>query len=336
MDAPQSPSSPSPAPSPSPSPARVAGIDVAAARLDVHVRPDGLAWSAANDPAGQAAVARRLAELGVALAVLEASGGYERPVAAELAAAQVPVAVVNPRQVRAFAKSVGQLAKTDALDAALLAWYGAAIQPQPRPLADETARRLKDLVARRADPVGMQAAEKQRRGRAGGAIRTGTEGHLRWLAARIAALEREIAALIAANATWAATAALLTGVPGVGAVTAATLVADLPELGALTRQEVAALVGVAPLNRDSGKQRGKRGCWGGRAEVRRVLYLAAGAAFRCNPVLQPFRERLLTAGKPKKVARVACLHKLLTLLNAMVRDGRPWTPPTPAAPPEPA
>jgi len=308
-------------------PPRFAGIDVAATHLDVHVRPDGLSWTAGNDPAGQRATARRLAELGVALVVVEATGGYERPVAAELATAEVPVAVVNPRQVRAFAKAIGRLAKTDALDAAVLAQYGEAVRPEPRPLPDAATQQLKDLVARRADLVAMQTAEKQRRGRAGGAIRAGIEEHLAWLKTRIAAIEREIAALIEANDAWAATAALLTSTPGVALVTAATLVANLSELGQLSRQEVAALVGVAPLNRDSGQLRGHRGCWGGRAEVRRVLYLAAGTGVQHNPTLRAFRERLLAKGKLKKVALVACAHKLLTTLNAMVRDGRPWQEP---------
>jgi transposase len=310
---------------PAPEGARFAGIDVAAARLDVHFRPDGLSWSAANDPAGQAAVAARLSELGVALVVVEASGGYERPVAAEAAARRVPIAVVNPRHARAFAKAIGQLAKTDALDAALLARYGEAVRPEPRPLPAADHRRLQELVARRADLVGIQAAEKQRRGRAGEATRAGIEEHLAWLKGRITALDREIAALIKANAAWAATAALLTSVPGVAAVTTATVIAGLPELGALSRQEVAALVGVAPLNRDSGAMRGQRACWGGRSEVRRVLYLATGTAVQHNPTLRAFRERLLAKGKAKKVALVACLHKLLTILNAMLRDGQPWT-----------
>jgi transposase len=310
---------------------RVAGIDVAAAHLDLHVQPDGLGWRVANDPDGQAAAAARLAELGVRLVVLEATGGYERPVAAEVAALELPVAIVNPRQVRAFAKAIGRLAKTDRLDAALLAQYGTAVRPVPHPLPDAATHQLKELVARRADLVAIQTAEKQRRGRASGAIRAGIEEHLAWLKPRIAACEHEIAALLAADAAWRATTAVLTSVPGVALVTAATLVADLSELGHLSRQEVAALVGVAPLNRDSGKRRGQRACWGGRAEVRRVLYLAAGSAVQHNPVLKAFRTRLLATGKEKKVVLVACAHKLLTILNAMVRDGHPWL-----APPDPA
>ena len=312
---------------------RFAGVDVSADRLDAHVRPEGLAWAEANDPAGQAALAARLAELGVALVVVEASGGYERPLAAELAARDLPVAVVNPRQARDFAKAVGQLAKTDALDAAVLARYGEAIRSEPRPLPDAAAQELKDLVARRADLVAIQTGEKQRLGRTAGAVRASIEEHLAWLKPRIAELERRIAALIAANAAWKATAALLMTAPGVGPVVAATLVAELPELGKLTHSEAASLVGVAPRNRDSGKLRGTRSCWGGRAEVRRVLYLAAGTAVQHNPVLRAFRDRLLAGGKRKKVALVACTHKLLTILTAMLRDGTPWTAPAPATTP---
>lgn len=309
---------------------RSAGIDVAADHLDIHVHPDGLARTVANDPAGQAAAAGRLAELAVALVVVEATGGYERPVAAEVAAADVPVAIVNPRQLRAFAKAIGRLAKTDRLDAALLAQYGDAVRPVPRPLPDAATHHLKELVARRADLVAIQTAEKQRRGRASGPIRAGIEEHLAWLKPRIAACEREIAALIAADDAWRATAAVLTSTPGVALIAAATLVANLGELGQLSRHEIAALVGVAPLNRDSGTRRGQRACWGGRAEVRRVVYLAAGSAVQHNPVLKAFRARLLAKGKRKKVALVACAHKLLTILNAMVRDGEPWaaSPPT--------
>ena len=312
---------------------RFAGVDVAADRLDVHVRPGDVAWAAANDPDGQAAVAARLAELGAALVVVEASGGYERPLVAEVAAAGVAVAVANPRQVRAFAKAIGQLAKTDALDAAVLARYGEAIRPSPRPLADAAAQELRDLVARRADLVAIQAGEKQRLGRASGAVRASIAEHLAWLKERVGALDRRIAALIAADATWRATATLLLTAPGVGAVTAATLVAALPELGKLDHGQIAALVGVAPRNRDSGKTRGVRTCWGGRAEVRRVLYPAAGTAVQHDPALRAFRARLLAGGKRKKVALVACMHKLLTILNAMLRDGAPWAAPDPAAPP---
>ena len=303
------------------------GIDVAMEHLDVAVAPGGAAWRVGNDPAGIAGLAERLAALAPALVVLEASGGHEAAAAAELALAGLPVAVVNPRRVRAFAGADGQLAKTDALDAALLARFAERMRPEPRPLPDEAARELKALVGRRRDLVGMQTAERQRRRPATAAVGARIAAHLDWLRAELAALERDIAAAVAASPLWHATATLLATVPGVGAVVAATLVAELPELGTLSRQEIAALVGVAPLNRDSGAFRGRRSTWGGRAPVRAAMFMATVAAVRCNPVIKAFHERLRAAGKPGKVVMVACLHKLLTILNAMARDGRPWAPP---------
>lgn len=306
---------------------RFAGIDVARDWLDVHVVPDGLAWRAANDPSGQAALAARLAALTPALVVLEASGGYEAAVAAELRAAGLAVAVVNPRRARDFAKATGQLAKTDALDAAVLARFARAIRPEARPAPGPADAELKALVGRRRELVAVEVAERQRLARAGaGAVHASIEAHLTWLRGQLADLERQIAAAIAADPEWAGRADLLRSVPGVGPVVAATLVAELPELGALTRQEVAALVGVAPLNRDSGRMRGKRGTWGGRATVRTTLYMAAAAAARFNPAIRALRDRLVAAGKPPKVARIACIRKLLTILNAIVRDGAPWDP----------
>jgi transposase len=309
------------------------GIDVAAAHLDVAVRPAGTAWRAANDPAGQAEVAARVAALGPALVVLEASGGYEAAVAAELRAAGVAVAVVNPRQARDFAKAVGQLAKTDALDAALLARFAQAVRPEARPGPSPADAELKALVARRRQVVELRTAESQRGRVAHPSVRPLIERHLAWLGEQLAELERQIAAATAACPSWQAAVALLVSVPGIGAVVAATLVADLPELGTLTRQEVAALVGVAPLNRDSGGQRGRRGTWGGRAPVRAALYMATITAVQHNKPLAAFRARLLAAGKPPKVALVACMHKLLTVVNAMLRDGTPWTDPSPSPSP---
>lgn len=311
------------------------GIDVAAAHLDVAVRPSGAAWRASNDPTGQAEVAARVAALAPALVVLEASGGYEAAVAAELRAAGLPVAVVNPRQARDFAKAVGQLAKTDALDAALLARFAEAVKPAARPGPTAEDAELKALVARRRQVVELRTAETQRGRVAHPTVRPLIEAHLTWLGEQLAELERQIAAAIAASPTWRATALLLVSVPGIGAVVAATLLADLPELGTLTRQEVAALVGVAPLNRDSGGQRGRRGTWGGRATVRAALYMATITAITHNQPLAAFRARLLAAGKPPKVALVACMHKLLTVANAMLRDGQPWRDPTPTPTPTP-
>lgn len=303
------------------------GIDVAMEHLDVAVAPGGEAWRVDNDPAGHDAVAARLRELAPVLVVLEASGGHEAAVAAALALAGLPVAVVNPRRVRAFAEADGQLAKTDALDAALLARFAQAMRPPVRPLPDAHAAELKALVGRRRDLVAMQTAERQRRRLAAGAVRADVEAHVAWLRGRIAEIDRLLAAAVEASPLWHATATLLATVPGVGAVVAATLVAELPELGTLSRQEVAALVGVAPFNRDSGRQRGHRATRGGRAGPRGALYMAAVAAVRWNPVVKAFHARLRAAGKPGKVALVACAHKLLTILNAMARDGRPWAPP---------
>jgi transposase len=310
---------------------RFVGIDVARDWLDVHVLPDGLAWRAANDPAGQAGLRQRLAELGPSLVVLEASGGYEAAAAAELRAAGLAVAVVNPRQARDFAKAVGQLAKTDALDAALLARFAQAVRPEARPAPSPADAALKALVGRRRELVDLEVAERQRLRLATGPVRASIEAHLAWLGQQLAALEEQIRAALAADPARWAVAALVQTVPGVGLVVAATLVAELPELGALTRQQVAALAGVAPLNRDSGRMRGKRGTWGGRAAVRTALYMAAASAGRWNPAIRAFRARLLAAGKPKKVARIACIRKLLTILNAMVRDGRPWQEPAAGA-----
>lgn len=304
------------------------GIDVSAATLDVAVLPGGQTWQVPNAAAGHAALVAQLTPLAPARVVLEATGGYEEAVLAVLAAAGLPVVRTNPRQVRAFARATGQLAKTDRLDALVLARYGQCLQPDLRPLPDAERQQLKALVARRRDLVGMRTADKQRRRHATGLVRADIEAHIRYLEARIAALEAELAQLVAANPTWAATAALVQTMPGVGAVTAVTLIAELPELGQIEAGPLAVLVGVAPLNQDSGQRRGRRGTWGGRAALRAVLYLATLTAVRHNCVLQAFHARLRAAGKPPKVVLVACLHKLLTILNAMVRDGRAWAPPT--------
>lgn len=305
----------------------VVGIDVAKAQLDVAVRPSGESWQVPNDAAGQAEVVQTVQALAPALIALEASGGYERALTAELAAAGLPVVVLTPRQVRDFGRAVGHLAKTDTLDAALLARYAAQVRPPLRPLPDAAAQELQALVARRRELVRLQAAERQRLGQATAAVRRSIEAHLAWLGEQLTAIEQQRDAAIAASPRWQATVELVQTVPGVGPGLATTLVAELPELGRLGHGQVAALVGVAPLNRDSGQQRGRRGIWGGRAGVRTALYMAAVAALRCNPVLRAFRDRLQAKGKPPKVVVVACMHKLLTLLNAMVRDGRTWATP---------
>ena len=304
---------------------RFVGIDVGRDWLDVHVLPEGTAWRTPNDPSGQAALVERLAPLAPTLVVLEASGGYEAAAAAELRCADLPTAVVNPRPARDFAKAHGQLAKTDALDAAVLARFAQQVRPAARPGPRPADTELKGLVGRRRELVALEVAERQRLRLATAAVRASIEAHLAWLREQIRELERQLAAAIAADAAWLATQALLRSVPGIGPVVAATLLAELPELGQVGHGEVATLVGVAPLNRDSGAHRGRRGTWGGRAPVRTALYMAAAVAARWNPAIRAFRDRLLAAGKPAKVVRVACIHKLLTILNAMLRDGRTWT-----------
>jgi transposase len=300
------------------------GIDVSKAHLDVAARPGGAAWRAPNDPAGIAALAGRLAELGPTLVVLEPAGGLELPVAAALGAAGLAVAVVNPRQVRRFAQAVGRLAKTDRLDAAVLAHFAEAVRPEPRPLPTEAARELGALVARRRQLVEMLVQEKNRRRAAGGRVGAQIQAHVRWLEERLAELDGELGDAVRASPAWREADDLLRGVPGVGPTAARTLLAELPELGRLDRRQVAALVGVAPLARDSGTLRGRRAIWGGRAALRATLYMAALAATRHNPAVRAFYAHLRSAGKPKKVALVACMRKLLVVLNAILRDRTPW------------
>lgn len=304
----------------------VVGIDVSKAALDVAVRPSGTAWRTSNDAAGITALVADLAALAPVCVVLEATGGLERAATAALAAAGLPVAVVNPRQVRDFAKATGRLAKTDALDAAALAHFGDAVQPAVRPIPDAQAQALAELITRRQQLVEMRTAEQNRLGSLTGSRRTRVVAHLAWLRQELADLEAELDAAIQASPVWRARDQVLQSVPGVGSVVARTLVADLPELGTLDRKRLAALVGVAPLNRDSGRFRGRRGVWGGRARVRSALYMAALVGTRRNPVLGAFYQRLLSAGKPKKVALVACMHKLLRILNALLRTQTPWQP----------
>ncbi len=306
------------------------GIDVSRDRLDVAVRPSNAIWAVANDAVGIEDLVTRLRAVAPAGIVLEATGGLEAAVAAALAAAGLPVAVVNPRQARDFAKATGQLAKTDVLDARMLARFAEAIRPQVRPLPGAEQRRLAALVARRRQVVEMLVAERQRLARALPAVRARVAAHVAWLEAELAGLDGELADAIQASPLWRARDDLLRSVPGVGPVLSRTLLAALPELGHLDRKQIAALVGVAPLTRESGRLRGRRGIWGGRAEVRRVLYMAAVVAVRCNPTIRAFHERLVVAGKRPKVALVACMHKLLLILDAIVRSGEPWRVPSPA------
>ncbi len=300
------------------------GIDVAKTHLDVAVRPAAEQWRAANDEEGVEAIVSRLGAVAPALIVLEATGGYGRALIAALAAAGLPVAVVNPRQVRDFARSTGKLAKTDSLDAQALARFGEAVRPESRPLPDEQARVLTAVLERRRQLIAMLVAEKNRLHVAAEQVRGRIEAHIGWLEEELEGVDRDLDHTIRDSAVWRERDELLQSVPGVGKVLSTTLLAELPELGTLTRHEVAALVGVAPLNRDSGALRGKRTVWGGRARVRAALYMGALVATRYNPVIREFYERLIAKGKAKKVALTACMRKLLTILNAMLRHHTRW------------
>jgi transposase len=299
------------------------GVDVSKDTLDV-ASSVGERWATRNDEESIGALVERLSHLRPRLVVLEATGGFEAPLASALALAQLPVVVVNPRQVRHFAKATGRLAKTDRIDAALLAAFGAAVKPEVRPLKDEFAQELTALLARRRQLIGMLTAERNRLLTAPPVLRTDLKAHIHWLVKRIKDTDAQLSDLMRSSPVWREKEDLLATVKGVGRVTAQTLLADLPELGRLNRKQIAALVGVAPFNHDSGTLKGHRRIWGGRAPVRAVLYMASLTAKRCNPVIRLFYERLLDAGKPKKVALVACMRKLLTILNAMLRTGTPW------------
>lgn len=311
-------------------PACFVGIDVAKATLDCAVVPSGETWQLPNEDGAFAALVARLRTVGPERIVLEATGGFEHSLVAALAAAELPVMVVNPRQVRDFGRACGQLAKTDRIDAALLALFAARVQPELRPLPTEAAQALDALLTRRRQLLEMLTAERNRLGFARGPVRRGIDQHIRWLQKRVKDVDRELETTVQASPVWRATEDLLRTVPGVGRVLSCTLIGELPELGQLTRKQIAALVGVAPHARDSGTLRGKRMVWGGRAPIRAVLYMAALVATKFNPVIRTFYQRLRRAGKPAKVAITACMRKLLTILNAMMRSGEPWRVITPA------
>lgn len=302
------------------------GIDVSKAVLDVAVRPTGEQWQSPNERNGIQELRKRLRELGPALIVLEATGAYGIPVATALNLAALPVAVVNPRQVREFARASGKLAKTDALDSRVLAHFAEAMQPEPRPLPDETSRKLKELVARRDQLQRMATAERNRLKLASKELRPEIQEHIDWLKEKADRLDEEVAKQLRSSASWREKDNLLQSVPGVGPVLSSTLLACLPELGRLNDKEIASLVGVAPHSRDSGAYRGKRSIWGGRSTVRTKLYMSTFVALRCNPVIAAVYQRLASAGKEHKVALVACMRKLLIILNAMLRDEKRWTP----------
>lgn len=302
------------------------GIDVSKDRLDLAWRPTGERWTAPNTERGIRAICRRLRTPAPTLIVLEATGGLELPLTGALAAAGLPVVVVNPRQIRDFAKATGRLAKTDALDAAVLAQFAEAVRPPVRPLPDAATQALSALLLRRRQLIGMRTAEQNRLGSSPAPMRKGIRAHITWMEGRLADLDEELATTIRESPLWREKDDLLQSTPGVGPVLALTLLASLPELGTLTRQQIAALVGVAPLNRDSGRFRGSRRVWGGRAHVRAALYMGTLVATRFNPVIRAFYQRLCAAGKAKKVALTACMRKMLTMLNAMLKHRTPWTP----------
>jgi transposase len=300
------------------------GIDVAKAQLDIAVRPSGERWAVLNDANGVTTLVDWLQALHPTLIVLEATGGLERLVTSALATAGLPVVVVNPRQARAFARAPGQVAKTDALDARALAHFADVIRPTPRPLPDAQTQELRALLGRRQQLMSMRTAEQNRLTGTSGRLQTDIEAHITWLNARLAMLDNDLETVLRGSPLWRENDDLLQSAPGIGPVCARTLLLELPELGPLTRQQIAALVGGAPLNCDSGTLRGRRTIWGGRAHVRTVLYMGTLVATRYNPRIKAFYERLLAAGKVKKVALTACMHKFLTILNAMLKHRTPW------------
>ena len=302
------------------------GIDVSKATLDLRLYPSGKSWQAEHSPAGMSALAEELVAPEPAVVVVEATGGLEVSLAVALGSARLPVTVVNPRQVRDLARATGRLAKTDKLDAQVLAQFGAMVQPSVRPLPEAVRRELRALVARRQQLLEMITAEKNRMRRTTPGVRHRIEVNIRWLQAQLKELDRDQGDFLRSSPLWQEEAKLLQSVPGVGPIVTATLIARLPELGGLNRKEVAALVGVAPFNRDGGTLRGKRTVRGGRGPLRKALYMATLVATRYNPVLRNFYQRLCAAGKPKKVALTACLRKLLVILNSMFKHRRTWTP----------
>jgi transposase len=300
------------------------GIDVSKATLDVALLPEERMWQVERTESGIQALVEQLKKLPVALIVLEATGGLEIPVAAALAAAQLPVAVVNPRQAREFARATGALAKTDTIDARVLARLGAALNPEVRALKDEQTRELEALLTRRRQLAEMLTMEKNRLQGAPTQVRRDISEHIAWLERRFKEVNGELKRAIEANEIFRLKDDILRSAPGAGPVLAVTLLAAVPELGHLNRREIATLIGVAPLNCDSGTLKGARHIWGGRAAVRAVLYMATLSAIRCNPAIRAFHARLRAAGKPPKVAITACMRKFLTILNAMMRSNTPW------------
>lgn len=305
------------------------GIDVGKAQVDVARSDSDEVWTLGNDEKGLQELVGRLKTISPELVVMEATGGFEFPAAAAIAAADIQVVIANPRHCRDFAKSTGQLAKTDTIDARGLALFAERVKPQVRELPSEEARALEALVSRRRQVIDMITAEKNRLGFALKPVQKGIQKHIKWLERQLSNIDSDLDTTIRKSSIWAAKSDLLQTVPGVGPNLSRVLIAELPELGQLSHKQIAALVGVAPYSRDSGVFRGKRMIWGGRAPVRSALYLSIWSATKWNPPIRMFYERLRANGKPPKVAQVACMRKLLTMLNAMVRDGREWDPSVP-------
>lgn len=303
---------------------RYVGIDIAKDHLDVAVRPEGKVWTIPNNEACIEELAMQIKDLDPELVVMEATGGLEEKVASTLAINDLPVAVVNPRQVRDFAKSTGKLAKTDTLDAKVLAHFAEAIHPKPHFLSDEQSKKLKSLVNRRRQIIEMQVSEKNRTRLCDKNVREKIIEHIDWLEKSLKEVDIEIAQAIQESPIWYEKEKLLKSVPGIGKVTSSVLLASLPELGTLDRKSIAALVGVAPFNRDSGNMRGRRAIWGGRAPVRCALYMATLSSVRFNPLIKGFYHRLILAGKPPKVALTACMRKLLVIVNSMICSSTSW------------
>ena len=302
------------------------GVDVSKGTLDICIEPAGETLHVEYDEIGVRQIVKHLVALAPTLIVVEATGGLEMRLAGELAAKSLPVAIINPRQARDFAKAMGQLAKTDLVDAAVLAGFARAIRPAVRPIKDADTRNLDDLVNRRRQLVEMRVQEMLRMGTASKVQKKSLAAHITWLDKRITDLDDDLTKCLRASDAWRTKDDLLRSIPGVGTVTSLTMLAKCPELGSLNRREIAALTGVAPIAKDSGKHRGKRIVWGGRADVRAVLYMATVSAIRFNSSIKAFADRLKQAGKPSKVVIVACMRKLLTIMNAMIKNNTPWSP----------
>ena len=307
-------------------PETIIGIDVSKAALDLWVHPEGRFWRCEYTEGVLAELVVELGRLQPTRVIIEATGGLETPLASELWAAGLPVVLVNPRQVREFARASGRLAKTDRLDAELLAHFGDVLRPPVRPLPDAELRELRALVSRRRQLIAMQTQERNRQRQAPHRVMEQIRHHRDLLGTQIDQLDGDIAALLRRHPVWRARAKLLRTIPGVGPTLTTTLIAHLPEMGYATHKEIAALAGVAPFNRDSGTWRGKRSVWGGRAQIRAVLYMATLVATRCNPTIKTCYQRLCAAGKPPKVALTACMRKLLTICNAVIQNHTPWNP----------